>query len=121
MDSATNCPGANRAVDNKVITGKLIYKGGVASTPTDAVIPKWKDDFLLASLYQDSFISGTRGTQKCDKTHHVLVSDYDSYIFTSANMTKAHKCSYIVSVVSGTNSPAIELITLGNWAPRWQF
>ena len=120
MDSTTNCPYAVSCITNKVITGRLIFKGGVPNTPTDAVIPKWKDDFLLASLYQDSWMSGTRGTQKCDKTH-VLVSDYDSYIFTSANMTKAHKCSYIVSVVSDYLSPAIELITLGNWAPLWQF
>jgi hypothetical protein len=67
MDTNANCPAAAQSGSNAVLAGRVLYKGGVATLPTSAVTSLFKDDFLLASAYQDSFSgTGVRGSEKCD-------------------------------------------------------
>lgn len=122
MDTNANCPGLAASGTNAYITGRVFFKGSVAGVPASATESKFKDDFVLASLYQNSFSgTGTRATEKCDVMHNTLAAVTDTKDLTSKLLTYRTKCSYFISTTAATFAPAIELKTLGSWAPKWQF
>lgn len=104
-----------------MLAGRVISRGGVAAIPTSAVDSKFKDDFILASMYQLGWDgTGSRGAENCDVLHTSFSASTGTADLTSKNLSPKSKCTYFISTSVATVAPAFELKSIGTWSVKWQ-
>ena len=81
-----------------MVTGRVFYLGGGTKPSSGYADITWNNEFLLASLYQDSGASN-----KCSPMH-TDASSADQTL-TSKLLTKAHKCTYFISTKDAKYAP----------------